>query len=187
MIRNTWPLRISAAKWPADAIVSSRSTFICLVISQHLPITRTVPGERVANEGRDYQPAGQHRKGRRTSVKSHANLLEDLHARSHEAPRHAMDVFVDGLEAKRGIYRHGEERDEKGEQQARHGAGSEPDNEQGRYRDLRDHLRDNDNRVDAEAQEGRISNHDRDHDAADDRQYEAEHSEVELRPQMAGQ
>src|SRR6266446_3836020 len=284
MIRNTWPLRISAAKWPADAIVSSRSTFICLVISQHLPITRTVPGERVANEGRDYQPAGQHRKGRSTSVKSHAivaasaadtaadiarrlpidrmslgkrnepvkrkagnaqyrdrrhhqrrieqaageldeiadallrgdefghhyadnrqrdrylhsaedvwqrirhaNLPEDPPARAHEAPRHAMDVFVDGLEAKRGIYRHGEERDEKGEQQARHGAGSEPDNEQGRYRDLRDHLRDNDNRVDAEAQEGRISNHDRDHDAADDRQYEAEHSEVERRPQMAEQ
>jgi len=30
----------------------------------HLPINRNVLAERVANEGRDYQPAGQHRKGR---------------------------------------------------------------------------------------------------------------------------
>src|SRR5258708_16523648 len=92
MIRNTWPLRISAAKWPADAIVSSRSTFICLVISQHLPITRTVPGERVANEGRDYQPAGQHRKGRSTSVKSHAIVAarSEEHTSELQSPDHLL-------------------------------------------------------------------------------------------------
>jgi len=43
----------------------------------------------------------------------------------------AMESSSMRLEAKRGSYRHGENRDEKGEPQARHGAGSEPDTAQG--------------------------------------------------------
>src|SRR5262249_36149948 len=74
----------------------------------------------------------------------HADLPKDLPMRAHEGARHAVNILVDRLETHGRVDRHRKERDQEGQQQARHGSGSEPHDEQGCDGNFWDDLRDHD-------------------------------------------
>jgi len=117
----------------------------------------------------------------------HANLPKDLPARAHESARHAVNVFVDRFKAHGCVDRHGKERHQEGEQQARHGSGPEPHDEQRRNGDFRDDLRDHDHGVEAFSEQGGVRDQYGNEDAADHGKCEPEHCEIKRGPQMREQ